>query len=213
MFGQRLSTLAGANTFDNSKSIDEIFRLVSARPGSILMIPGDRIRKELGAALPALLELPIMRQQAARLQSEIISDTSVAENLLSTIEQSLATQLEIEKNTKKIAENTSLQLEKDRGAAFIDIAAGGLRQYGNFLSGVSPITFASQAASVVLSSLAADTARKTDNELLSELVAINKDMRILLAEIALNTNRAAGNFAGLTESELIAMIDNLRSRS
>jgi len=153
--------------------------------------------------LPQLLEL----------QSEVTSDTSVAENLLSTIEQSLTTQLEIEKNTKKTAENTSLQLEQDRGAAFIDIAAGGLRQYGNFLSGVSPITFASQAASVVLSSLAADTARKTDNELLSELVAINKDMRLLLAEIALNTNRAAGNFAGLTESELVAMIDNLRSRS
>jgi hypothetical protein len=147
-----------------------------------------------------------------KLASEIRSDTTVAENLLSVLQESLANQIAIEEHTRKTAENTKLQLEKDRGDAFVDIAAGGLRQQDSFLA-FSPITLGAQMQSVLLSSLALQTATKTDNQLLAELVGLNKDMRLLLAEIALNTNRSAGNFGGMSETELLALLSDFKSKS
>ncbi|MBK7363013.1 MAG: hypothetical protein IPJ01_12015 [Micavibrio sp.] len=139
------------------------------------------------------------------LLSEFNADVGIGENLLSVIEQSQQTQLDIAANTKKTAQNTSLQLESDRNAAFIDIAGGGVRQFGGFMSGV-PLTLSEQANSLTLSSIAAKAVTKTDGELLTEILTVNKDMRKLLADIAINTEGISGTSDGLTKARLLQML-------
>lgn len=70
------------------------------------------------------------------LQSEITSDTSIAENLLSLIEQSNQLQLEISDNTKKTAANTSRLVDTpNRSSSLIDISRGLTRSLGQVISG------------------------------------------------------------------------------
>ena len=70
------------------------------------------------------------------LQSEITSDTSIAENLLSLIEQSNQLQLEISDNTKKTAANTSRLVDTpNRSSSIIDISRGLTRSLGQVISG------------------------------------------------------------------------------
>lgn len=71
---------------------------------------------------------------ASSLSSEIMRDTSTAENLLSVIEQSNQTQLEIASNTKKTAENTSQLLRPDRQRSFIDVGQGFISSLGQRIS-------------------------------------------------------------------------------
>lgn len=66
--------------------------------------------------------------------SEIASDTSIAENLLSVIEQSNQTQLEIAANTKKTADNTSQLLRPDRQRNWIDVGQGFISSLGQRIS-------------------------------------------------------------------------------
>jgi hypothetical protein len=71
--------------------------------------------------------------------SEITSDTSIAENLLSLIEQSQQIQLDIAGNTKKTAENTSkaLELRPDRERSFIDVGLGFMQSLGQRITSPS----------------------------------------------------------------------------
>lgn len=147
--------------------------------------------------------------------SESTADTSIAENLLSVIEQSQQTQLEISANTKKTAENTSLQLEKDRGDAFIDVARGGLAQgarFGSFLS-PAPLSLSNAAAGLTLSSSIVKSIDERNLDQLIMLLQVSKDMRALLAEIAINTSGAGGDSTGFTSSELLALMSDFKSRS
>jgi len=66
--------------------------------------------------------------------SEVTRDVSTAENLLSVIEQSNQTQLEIATNTKKTAENTSQLLRPDRQRSFIDVGQGFISSLGQRIS-------------------------------------------------------------------------------
>ena len=68
------------------------------------------------------------------LTSEIARDTSTADDLLSVIEQSNQTQLEIATNTKKTAENTSQLLRPDRQRSFIDVGQGFISSLGQRIS-------------------------------------------------------------------------------
>lgn len=152
---------------------------------------------------------------ANSLGSEITSDTSTAENLLSVIDQSYQTQLDIAANTKKTADNTSLQLEKDRGDAFIDIVRGGLAQgaqFGSFLS-PAPLSLSSAAAGLTLSSSIVKSIDERNLDQLIMLLQVSKDMRALLAEIAINTSGPNGDSTGFTSSELLALMSEFKSRS
>jgi len=68
--------------------------------------------------------------------SEISADTGIAENLLSTLEQSLANQKQIQDNTKKTADNTAkaLELRPDRERSFIDVGLGFIQSLGQRIS-------------------------------------------------------------------------------
>ena len=71
---------------------------------------------------------------AASFSSEFSRDVGIAENLLSVIEQSNQTQLEIAANTKKTAENTSQLLRPDRQRSFIDVGQGFISSLGQRIS-------------------------------------------------------------------------------
>lgn len=71
---------------------------------------------------------------AESLVSEITRDTTTAENLLSVIEQSQQTQLEINANTKKTADNTSQLLRPDRQRNWIDVGQGFISSLGQRIS-------------------------------------------------------------------------------
>jgi hypothetical protein len=92
--------------------------------------------------------------------TEYRADLARAQDTLSLLEMQNTLQAQVAKNTAA----TALALEPDRLAAFIDIAGGGLRQFGGFLSG-TPLTLSDQAAALSVSSVAASAAQKNDIEL------------------------------------------------
>lgn len=154
------------------------------------------------------------------LMSEVGIDVGVAENLLSVIEQSNSTQLEIAANTKKTAANTSLQLEKDRNASFIDIAGGGIRGFGQLLTGqyglnTNALTLPQGLSNAILATQGMKTLEEKSFDALKSILGVNEDMRELLAEIAVNTNRAAGAevIGSRSETELLQMLDAFKARS
>lgn len=154
------------------------------------------------------------------LQSEVTSDTTIAENLLSVIEQGYQAQLDIAANTKKTADNTSLQLEKDRAAAFIDIAGGGIRGFGQLLTGqyglnTNALTLPQGLSNAILATQGMKTLEEKSFDALKSILGVNEDMRELLAEIAVNTNRAAGTevIGSRSETELLQMLDAFKARS
>lgn len=79
-----------------------------------------------------------------QLLSEFTTDTGIAENLLSVIEQSQQTQLEISGNTKKTADNTAkaLELRPDRERSFIDVGQGFIQSLGQRITSPSAIGIA-----------------------------------------------------------------------
>lgn len=178
-------------------------------------IPGFRLIDSARKALRSGQIAASAQANVNALTSEITSDISIAENLLSVIEQSQQTQLEISANTKKTADNTSLQLEKDRGDAFIDITRGGLAQgakFGSFLS-PAPLSLTNAAANLSLSSSIVKSIDEQNLDRLEALLKVSKDMRALLTEIAINTSVPGGDSTGFTSSELLALMSDFKSRS
>lgn len=94
----------------------------------------DQVIKQLGARAEALQGLSSTATNINALASEVGIDTSRAESLLSVIEQSNQTQLEIAANTKKTAENTSQLLRPDRQRSFIDVGQGFISSLGQRIS-------------------------------------------------------------------------------
>lgn len=82
--------------------------------------------------------------QVNALGSEVSADTSIAENLLSVIEQSNQIQLDIAGNTRKTAENTSkaLELRPDRERSFIEVGQGFIQSLGQRITSPSAIGIA-----------------------------------------------------------------------
>lgn len=76
--------------------------------------------------------------------SESSKDVGIAENLLSTIEQSLQVESEINANTKKTADNTAkaLELRPDRERSFIDVGQGFIQSLGQRITSPSAIGIA-----------------------------------------------------------------------
>lgn len=157
------------------------------------------------------------------LQSEIISDTSIAENLLSLIEQSNQFQLSIADSTKKTADNTS-RLTQMRETTILDLAGGGLRGFGSFFRGafnsidklINPTMPALSTPSAISNSLSIASLTRSWQERTADgiesLVKIQTEALQLLAEIALNSNRQGDVAGSLTEAELLTIMGKIRSR-
>jgi len=176
--------------------------------------------RETGGGVGATLHQVAANVSGAfSLGSEVTTDTAIAENLLSTIEQGNQVQLEIAANTKKTAQNTSLQLEKDRNAAFIDIAGGGIRGFGQLLAGnfglnTNALTLPTGISNAMLASQGMQSLEEKSYSALKSLVGVSEDMRELLAEIAVNTNRTAGDVVGsFSDQELLSKLDEYKARS
>ena len=166
-------------------------------------------------------------ETANRLASEFRSDVGIAENLLSVLEQSQATQLEIAGSTKKTADNTG-RLTQMREASILDLAGGGIRGFGSFfrttagnafnsIDGlINPSMPAMQTPSAISNSLSIATLtrgwqdRTADG--IESLVRIQTEALQLLAEIALNSNRAGDVGGSLSEAELLNIMSKVRSR-
>ncbi len=149
------------------------------------------------------------------LGSEISADTGIAENLLSTLEQSLSNEKAIKDNTKKTADNTTLQLEKQRENMFIDIAGGGLRGFGQFLStGAQVNTGALSLSASTSSAIAATAALKSwderNHEELEKIVTINKFQAAVLLKIAENTQNLSTTGS---LSQLVSMLNDINTRT
>lgn len=86
------------------------------------------------------------RSAASVLLSEISTDTSRAESLVSVLQDSLANQIEIKDATRKTAENTSkaLELRPDRERSFIDVGAGFIQSLGQRITSPSGLAIAQQ---------------------------------------------------------------------
>ena len=151
------------------------------------------------------------------LGAEFKNDVSTAENLISVIEQGNQTQLEIAKNTKETAQ--ALTLEKDRSAAFIDIAGGGIRGFGQLLAGTyglnsNALQIPKGLSNAMLASVGTKSLEQQGVEAMQKMLSVNMDMRELLAEIAINTNRGFGDVSGsLSESDLLTKLQSFKDRS
>jgi hypothetical protein len=74
-----------------------------------------------------------------------------------------------------------------------------------------PLTLSDQAAALSVSSVAASAAQKNDIELLAEILVVNKDMRKLLTDIAINTEGLSGTSEGLGKAELLQMLADFKA--
>lgn len=161
------------------------------------------------------------------LLSENRIDTSIAEESISLIEQQNSLQLEISKNTRKTADNTS-RLTQMREASILDLAGGGIRGFGSFFrttagnafnsinSVINPSMPAMQTPSAISNSLSIATLTRGWQERTADgiesLVRIQTEALQLLAEIALNSNRAGDVGGSLSEAELLNIMSKVRSR-
>lgn len=167
----------------------------------------------------AVDRLTINQSGFQAVQSEFRSDVSVADNLLSVIEQSNQVQLEIAANTKKTAENTSLQGQREM--MFLDIAGGGLRGFGqllraNYSINTSALGLPSGVSNTILASQAAKTVEEKSLDRLTEILNVNKDMARFLGDIAVNIGRMSGgsNVAGTqSEFEQLKILEGYENRS
>ena len=116
----------------SGKIPDEIYRAGIGGLSQFLdLYNGQSTNEQYEAAFAALTGAP---KRVAALASEVTRDTTTAENLLSVIEQSQQTQIEIATNTKKTAENTSQLLRPDRQRSFIDVGQGFISSLGQRIS-------------------------------------------------------------------------------
>lgn len=143
--------------------------------------------------------------RAAGISSEITADTSIAENLLSVIEQSNTLQLEISANTKKTAENTAkaLELRPDRERSFIDVGQGYIQSLGQRISGMSVARRLGeqnfQLPSGIGSASGVATAARTVQELTADLLSMNAQQNDTMIDILQDVR------AGIIE--LVAVLD------
>lgn len=100
---------------------------------------------DMGIKFSEILQGIISGQQ---LSSEVAADTSIAENLLSTLEQSLANERAIAENTRETAENTAkvLQLRPDRERSFIDVGLGFIQSLGQRITSPTAVSIAQSLA-------------------------------------------------------------------
>ena len=155
--------------------------------------------------------------------SEITSDTGIAENLLSVIEQSLQTQQEIAGSTKKTADNTA-RLTNMRENNVLDLAGGGIRGFGSFFRGafnsvdslINPQMPGLSTPSAISNSLSVASLTRSWQDRTADgienLVKIQTEALRLLAEIALNTDAQGQVQGSMTSAQLQDIMANIRSR-
>ncbi|GAB4422341.1 MAG: hypothetical protein OHK0011_01200 [Turneriella sp.] len=146
------------------------------------------------------------------LASEFRSDTSVAENLLSVIEQDYQIQLEIKDAAKKTAENTAkLTQIDDRRRSFLDL--GNRRIFSQGLNiDFQNVKLPEAAAATILATsplpgLQSDTVTE-----LKKLVSIAEEQSEWLAIIAANTDQRAGTDTSSIDNYLIRKLAEIRAR-
>jgi len=193
----------------------------SVGPGGVTQAQRDRYFAAQAAFNAAAYSGPVSRVQS--LSSEITSDTSIAENLLSTFEQSNQLQLEIAGNTKKTADNTN-RLTNLRENNILDLAGGGIRGFGSFFRGafnsvdsiVNPRMPALATPSAISNSLSVASMTRSWQDRAADgidsLVKIQTEALRLLAEIALNTDAQGQVQGSLTSAQLQDIMANIRSR-
>lgn len=142
------------------------------------------------------------------LSSEIGSDTAIAENLLSVIEQQQQTDLEIAQNTKKTAENTTKLVETpQRQSSIIDISRGYTRSLGQILNpGITNTGLPSSIQAAVLATDIQKSIQERSLDKLQNIENIQRDSRELLAIIAKGVNTNASG-------SLLAELESLYRRS
>lgn len=130
-----------------------------------------------------------------QLLSEFSTDTGIAENLLSVIEQTQQTQQEIAGHTKKTSENTAKLVETPtRSSSIIDISRGFTRSLGSVLSPTMSNTgLPEPVRAAVLATEIQKSLQERSLDRLEDLVRIQRDSRELLAIIgkALSGNTSA----------------------
>lgn len=161
------------------------------------------------------------------LSAEITRDVGIAENMLGVLDQSLQNQKEINASSRKTADNTS-RLTQMRESSILDLAGGGIRGFGSFFrttagnafnsinSVINPSMPAMQTPSAISNSLSIATLTRGWQERTADgiesLVRIQTEALQLLAEIALNSNRAGDIGGSLSEAELLNIMSKVRSR-
>lgn len=150
--------------------------------------------------------------QINRLFSEINSDTTVADQFLSVIEQDLQNQQAIKENTKKTAENTTkLTLLDDRRKSVLDL--GNRRIFSQGLNiDFQNVKLPQSIASKILATspgpvLASDTVSE-----LKKLVTIAEEQAEWLAIIAANTDGRTNTSSIDIDNYLIRKLAEIRSR-
>lgn len=176
-----------------------------------------QMRSRLGSTSQGLLS------GVRSLGSEITSDTGIAENLLSVIEQSNQLELEIANNTKKTADNTS-RLTQMRENNILDLAGGGIRGFGSFFRGafnsvdslINPRMPSLSTPSAISNSLSVASLTRSWQDRAADgienLVKIQTEALRLLAEIALNTDAQGQVQGSMTSAQLQDIMANIRSR-
>lgn len=141
-------------------------------------------------------------------QAETTRDIGTAENLLSVIEQSLQTNIEIEANTKKTAENTTKLVETpQRQSSIIDISRGYTRSLGQILNpGITNTGLPSSIQAAVLATDIQKSIQERSLDKLQSIENIQRDSRELLAIIAKGVNTTASG-------SLLAELESLYRRS
>lgn len=192
---------------------DQLFSVIEPFLASIatynsLRNSGASIGETSGASINVAGAATRAFNLAQGINSEISSDTGIAENLLSVIEQDQQTQLEIAQNTKKTAENTTKLVETpQRQSSIIDISRGYTRSLGQVLN--PGITNTALPASVKAAVLATDIQKSIQERSLDKLQnieTIQRDSRELLAIIAKGVNSTASG-------SLLAELESLYRRS
>jgi hypothetical protein len=145
---------------------------------------------------------------ASALKSEITSDTSIAENLLSVVEQQQQIQLEIANSTKKTADNTTKLVETpQRQSSIIDISRGYTRSLGQVLNpGITNTGLPSSIKAAVLATDIQKSIQERSLDKLQNIETIQRDSRELLAIIAKGVNSTASG-------SLLAELESLYRRS
>jgi len=163
--------------------------------------------------------------------SEINADTSIAENLLSTLEQSLANQKSIKDNTGKTAENTAkvLELRPDRERSFIDVGRGFIQSLGQIITTPSAMSISaglrnfSAPAEIGTATLTMGRARTLQERMADALerqvmqgaeanVILNDILEAALELVAVMDGKAttAGRFTDIDLANRMASVDRRR---
>lgn len=164
---------------------------------------GTRTTYEGGVQKTTVIGNSSQISAARTLVSEIQSDTAIAENLLSLIEQQNQTQLEIAASSKQTAQNTTkIALREDRQRAFVDVFGGSLNSsQGTISTNTLPQSIGSAIA----------ITRQTDS--IYERIArtgevtndILRDIRFLMNELLKANDNNSFTNTGITVEQFAAL--------